>query len=330
MADVARRAGVSTATVSNALNGTGRVSKEASDRVRAAVGELGYLPSQTARNLKTGRSRTIGLVLPDITNPFFPKLAQDVERAASERGYAVLLADTGGSLARERQAVRNLISRGVEAILLVPAGADGPGLDSRTPVVLLDRTDGKSGLNSDHAAGGALVARHLLELGHREFVILAGPESLQSALARVEAMRETIQAAGITVPASRVLSSAFSVQAGLAAIKTLLAERSARFTAVLAANDALALGALSGLLQAGLRVPQEVSVTGFDDIPWAALAAPALTTVHQDTAALADAALRLALDGLKSSGPIPVQLIVRGSTARVDAKEYIGSGRRRA
>lgn len=314
--DVARLAEVSTATVSNVLNGTGRVSATVASRVRSAAEELRYEPSQAATSLRTGRSKTVGLVLPDITNPFFPKLAQDVERGADGRGYAVLLADSRGDPARERRAVRNLSARGADAILLVPAEHDRPLPHSRVPVVVLDRAVGPGCLVSDNAGGGHQVARHLLELGHRDFAILAGPRDLTSASERVKGMLAALAEAGVEVPAERVLHGEFSVPEGAAATAKLLAAGRPAFTALLATNDTLALGALGELQRAGVRVPEDVSISGFDDIPWAALSFPPLTTVHQDTAALAHSALAAALDGLKPSGAIPVQLVVRASTSR--------------
>lgn len=295
MLDVAREAGVSTATVSFVLNQTKPVSPTVRQRVQKAMTRLGYVPSHAAQTLRTGRSATLGLIIPDLTNPFFPKVAQDLVEEARTLGYAVVLADSLGQRDLQQEAISNLQHRGVDAVLVVPTGTGERLDDGVMPTVVIDRVGGEGlSVQSDKQLGGTQAAQHLLDFGHCEFALLAGPVRDGRAGARVTGMLTKLQEHGISVPESHIYFSEYSVEEGGAGTAQLL-RSGARFTALLCANDTLALGALNALRQAGLRVPEDVSLTGFDDISWAALSAPALTTVHQDTRQLAREALDLAL-----------------------------------
>ncbi|MGY2895329.1 LacI family DNA-binding transcriptional regulator [Deinococcus sp. UYEF24] len=350
IADVARHAGVSTATVSFVLNKTKTVTAEVRDRVLSSTQELGYQPSHAARALRTGKTATIGLIIPDLTNPFFPKLAQDVEREAAALGYAVLLADSHDDLERQARAIQNMEGKNVDMMLVIPALGTLSLPATAVPLVILDRSlPGQNQAGQDHAgqhlsvssdefSGGQQAAAHLLGLGHTTFAVLAGPAQAVAASAevrssggysrRVQGMLSALQSAGIPESATVLVHSDYTAEGGRQATQDLLHSEQV-FTAMLATSDTLALGALSALQHAGKRVPQDVSLVGFDDIPWAALSFPALTTVRQQTAELAKQAVALALSSgpaslssgtaspstLSSARPslVPTQLVVRGS-----------------
>ena len=319
MKDVAQHAGVSVATVSYVLNGTKPLSRAVEERVQASISALGFRPSHTAQALRTGKSETVGLIIPDLTNPFFPKLAQDIEREAQRQGYAVLLSDSHNDPQLQARAIQQLVRRGVDCLVIVPAlGARHiPALP--IPAVLLDRPlHDVPCVYCDERAGGHAAASHLLALGHQKFSILAGPDpALHPGMLpseRILGMREALSDAGITLPESRVVHSSYGTEGGTLAVEYLIAAGEP-FTAVLAANDTLALGALHALLRHDRRVPNDVSLVGFDDIPWSAVSFPTLTTVHQDTHELARRAIQLAL-GCTGQGaePIPTQLVIRQSS----------------
>lgn len=318
IADVAREAGVSTATVSFVLNNTKAVTPAVQTRVEEAMKALGYRPSHAAQTLRTGRSLAVGLIIPDLTNPFFPKLAQDIEQEARARGYAVLLADSHDDPRLQQEHLGMLEQRGVDALLVVPAVGTAATLTAAVPLVVLDRAAGETPLvHSDKRQGGQIAAQHLLDLGHRDFAILAGPSRQGRVGERVQGMLATLERWGVPITPERVYPSEYSLLAGREGAGRLLRDAPG-FTALLAANDTLALGALSALHEAGITVPGQVSLVGFDDIPWAALSAPSLTTVRQDTRQMAGQAIELALRaaGALPTAPVPVRtsLIVRGST----------------
>lgn len=321
MADVARQAGVSTATVSFVLNNTKPVTPEVHRRVEQAMHSLGYQPSHAAQMLRTGKSATLGLVIPDLTNPFFPKLAQDVEQEARALGYAVLLADSHDDLALQDELLQNLERRGVDMLLVVPAMHTSATLKAGVPVVVLDRLAGETpSVQSDKYQGGALAAQHLLNLGHRDFAILAGPDRNSAPGERVRGMLDTLEAAGVSVPSPCIVFGEYSVESGRSGTQALLSSGEA-FTALLAANDTLALGALSALQSTGKRVPDDISLIGFDDISWASLSSPPLTTIRQDTRELARQALHLALKGQAGQpSTVGTMLMLRASTAAPKVK----------
>ncbi|WP_288480545.1 LacI family DNA-binding transcriptional regulator [uncultured Deinococcus sp.] len=316
LVQVAREAGVSTATVSFVVNGTKPVSAAVEERVRTAIRTLGYQPSHTAQALRTGKSATLGLLIPDLTNPFFPKLAQSIEQEARRRGYAVLLSDSHDDPALQAEALTTFARRGVDALLVVPAVGTAQRLRTRLPLILIDReVGGHATVQSDKVQGGQLAAAHLMALGHHEVAVLAGPGRQGEPGARVQGMLAEMRRAGAGLPASALHYSGYGVEDGRAGAHALL-DAHPETTALLAANDTLALGALSAAQSRGLRVPGDLSLVGFDDIFWAALSSPPLTTVRQDTQALARLAVEQALSGHAPAplARIPTELIVRGST----------------
>lgn len=316
--DVALRAGVSVATVSYVLNGKKQVSDGVTARVVAAASELNYRPSRSARALRKGHSNTVGLVLPDITNPFFPTLAQAVEHNARKRGFGVVFVDAQGSLEAEREGLELLSEYGVAGAIWCPVGDAVPPAPLAFPVVLLDRpVAGFDAVYSDFVAGGRLAAACALRLGHERIGLLSGPRTLASARLRRQGFLAGLAAQGRLEPVWEHVVP-FSSDLPAAASDALLKRD---ITLLVAANDAVAIGVLKRAREAGIAVPSELSVIGFDDISWAELVFPALSTVRQPLAKLGESAVSLlqrrldAPNGDPQAVVLGVEFVERGSTA---------------
>ncbi len=311
MREIARRLGVSSATVSNALRGKGRLSPELADKIRAMAAELHYVPDHAARSLRTGKSATIGLLVPNIGQPLFPVFAQAIERAAKRRGFAVLLGDSLGTAEGQDFELRNMLARGVDALIVIPTrGTTVPAGSVPVPVAVIDSavTEGNVAA-SDHRDGGRQAARHLVDLGHREIAILAGPTNSLVAHERVGGMREIFEAASIR-PSLYHSDPTFEAGAELGRMPDV-----ARFTACAAAYDTLAVGFTVAARQRGIAIPEAMSVTGFDDLMWSRIVSPPLTTVRQDLGAIAEHALSFVVGEGGKPRVFPVELVVRASTA---------------
>ncbi|MBU2960172.1 LacI family transcriptional regulator [Citreicella sp. C3M06] len=308
--DLAQALGVSTATVSNALSGKGRMSADLKTRIRDAATRMGYAPSPSARALRTGRSGVIGLVLPDIANPLFPALAQAIEAEAQARGMGVLIADSRGEPAAQDDALHRLVRQGADALVLVPRrGTLVP--DLAVPVAVIDAASNPaSRINADHVGGGRLVMQHLLEAGHSDILIVG-----QSRTSRVQADRVAGMIDALPSAAVHWLDDG-----------PLPAPAALRATALACTSDLIALPLLTRLAAAGLRLPQDMAVTGFDNHAFAALVAPGLTTVAQDLPAIAQGALdalEAGLNGQPAIAPrtVPMYLIPRGSTQTTNRRD---------
>lgn len=313
--DVAREAGVSIASASHALTGSKPVSAALRQRVREAAERIGYVPHRQARTLRTGRSQTLGVVLPDLANPFFPALLQATCAAARDAGYGTLVADAGGDADGERAALELLAEHRVDGLVWAPL-ADPDGAPAM-PTVTVDRAaPGCDGVAADHREAGRLIARHLRAAGRRRPVALHGPPDVPSARARREGFLEAWNG-----PLAHEAHVPFSHRLP-AEVLRLLADEDADFDAVACANDAVALGAMNALRRSGRRVPEAVAVVGVDDIAFAELAEPALTTVRQPVEEIGREAVRLLLRRLGgAAGPprdvtLPVRLVVRASSPR--------------
>ncbi len=331
MREVAEAAGVSVATVSHVLRGTKRFTPAVAARVKAAAAELGYVPNRQASALRTGRTDILGVLLPDLSNPFFPALLNAVEIAARAAGFLVMVHDTENDPDLEALALERLAALQVDGLVWVPAHDAGVGVSARgagravgakrdlklpnVPLVTLDRpVADRDAVFADHVAGGALVAAHLNALGLRRVALLHGAASIASARARRRGFLAELD------PLTPVweAQSGFSHDLPGAVVRLL---RAGGFDAVVCANDAVAVGVIRNLKQLGVRVPEDVSVVGFDDIPWAKLMDPPLTTVRQPLAAIGAAAVRLLLERMADPQRaarqvvLPVELVVRGSTA---------------
>ncbi len=340
IADVARRARVSTATVSRVLAGRGRARPETRERVFEAARDLGYRPSGVARSLRQRATRTLGLIVTDIENPFFPQLVRAVEDAARDLGYAILLCNADDDPERESAYLELLVDRWVDGVVIAASSLGGRHrewlVDAQLPIVLVNSTDLQIGLStiaSDNYAGGALAARHLAELGHTRFGLIAAPPRNIDGPARLAGARDTLAAAGIDDDRVLVATDDAGVAGGERAAAEILG-RDAGVTALVAYNDLMAIGAMRAIRAAGRRIPSDVSVVGFDNVDLSAYVDPPLTTVAQATsemghwavtqlaAELADRATARTGGGDATPdgerGPahvvLPVWLEVRGST----------------
>jgi LacI family transcriptional regulator len=288
ISDVARRAGVSTATVSRVLSGVGRASPATRARVVASAGELGYRPSGIARALKRQSSRTIGLLVTDIQNPYFPEIVRAVEDAALDRDFAVLLCTGDDDPEREAAYLDLLADRRVDGIVVATRGVGeryGAWLGrAPLPVVLVNCSPGETGLPAiltDNRTGGRLAAEHLLGLGHRRLGYIGGPAHDGAAAERQAGIEEAMAAAGLSPGALVVLHGDGRVPAGERATSVLL-EGASGATGIVCFNDLTAIGALRAARAHELRVPDDLSVVGYDDVNLAAYVDPPLTTIVQD------------------------------------------------
>lgn len=327
--EVARRAGVSATTVSRALNGTAPVAEETRRRIQTAIQDLGYQPNHAARSLVTAVTQSIAIVLPDITNPFFPDLVKGVQLLADERHYTLLLLNTGADPEKEETSLHALRGGKVDGVILVGVVMGGDRivqvLGNDVPIVVLDRVVDHLDTTLvalDNVEGARLATRHLLDLGHRAIAHITAPRDLRLGRQRLGAYRRTLRAAGIVPEAGLIVTGDFMEDGGFQAMERLL-DRGARFTAVFAANDLSAIGAMAALKKHGLAVPDDVSVVGFDDIHLSAYTAPALTTIGQPTYEMGRRAAELLIDSIDARTPprepavlFAPKLIVRESTAR--------------
>ena len=307
MKDVASLAGVAVGTVSNVLNHPDLVRPLTRARVEAAMEELGFIPNGSARQLRAGRSRCLGLVVLDVTNPFFTEVARGVEDYAQAAGYAVILCNSDEAHDKERRYLRVLEEQRVRGILITPVHGRSPELrrirDRGTPVVLLDRpgSPGQCSVAVDDRRGGEIAVAYLLELGHQSIALVNGPTAIRQCADRRWGAYRAVEHAGLDP--SKVLTEvpvpAMNPRGGAAAADDLLRgahNAQNKPTAVFCANDMLALGLLRGLGQAGVSVPGDLAVVGYDDIEFAADAAVPLTSVRQPKYQLGRAAAELLLD----------------------------------
>lgn len=314
-------AGVSTATVSFVLNDSKLVAAATRARVKLALAKLDYRISPSARALRTGRHHAIGLLLPDLIIPFFPALAQAVTASAWSRGHALILASNGDTASEEIEAHSALIER-TDGIIWIPSSA-AKVAGTATPTVILDRPSkllsAYDSVSADHRAGGAMAAELFRTHGRKFVGILTGPAKSPSAVMRNRGFRDHLE--GLEVLWQHEVPFALDLPTS---VNSLLADP--RLQAVFAASDVVAVGAIRILRSLGRRVPQDVAIIGFDDIPWAALIEPALSTIRQPVAELGECAVvtllkRIGDPGMKPMHQLlPVTLVERASTAPVPAK----------
>lgn len=332
ISDVAAAAGVSLGTVSNVLNKPHLVSTRTRDRVTAVIDELGFVRNESARQLRAGSSRAIGLVVIDAANPFFADVARGVEDAVEGAGGVVLLGNSAGEQTRERRYLELFEEQRVRGVLIAPLSDADPPLAALTrlgiPVVFLDRhgeASSHSSVSVDDDAGGRIAAVHLVARGHQRLAFVGGPSSLRQVTERrqgAEAVVEVTDGASLLAISTRGLTVAAGRQA---ADNLVTMSTSVRPTAVFAANDLIAIGLLQGLLAHGLRVPHDIAIVGYDDIEFAAAAAVPLSSVRQPRVELGRRGAEILfeeLDALESGRPVEHQhirfqpeLVVRLSSA---------------
>lgn len=313
---VAQRAGVSVTTVSHALNGTRFVSDVARAKVEEAARTLGYVPSEIARWLKHNTTRTLGMLVPNSSNPYFAEIIRGVERRCYSAGYSLLLCNSDDDTERQANHLRVLAERRVDGLVLVASGEDAQivacckGL--RIPLVLVDREIDSicaDLVEVDHAAGGELATAHLLSLGHARVACIGGPASLRPSRQREAGWRLALSKVGVRPRADELVRGDFGPQGGAVALTRLLSS-SRPPSAVFVCNDLMAIGALHAAHAAGVNVPGALSVVGFDDIELAAYTTPPLTTVAQPKEAIGTAAAGLLLERLRDGRSEPRRLIL--------------------
>ncbi|MGH9604074.1 MAG: LacI family DNA-binding transcriptional regulator [Terracidiphilus sp.] len=326
---VAALAKVSIATVSRTINGSPVVSERLSKRVWQAIHQLGYYPNTHARTLVSGRSRLFGIIVENIVNPFFPELIRSFEEVAVAHGYEILVSSSNSNPSILTTCVRRMLERKVEGVAVMTFGEEEPVLDQlvhrNVPIVLAEfkLEDPKSStILLDYKTGIHAAVKHLAELGHRRIGFLAGPHSLHSAITRENDYRSAMQAAELPIQKKWVVECDHTLKGGVAGFERLHT-LPAPPTAIICSNDMTAIGVLRAAYMQGLRVPQDLSVIGLDDIDFAEFTLPPLTTIRLSRVDLARAAFEALRQQAENPGSAKLQreflvstsLVVRGSTA---------------
>ena len=326
--EVARLAGVSTATVSRVFSGGTAVREDLGKKVREAAKTLNYRPNKLARNLRTRRTQAVGVVIPDIENPFFTAVICGIEDVLRSAEYSLLLANSNEDAARERKNVEALQAEAISGMIFTPSGKDVGFYrelsDSGIPLVAVSRQ--VSGLNVDcvlvaNREGARQAVAHLTQLGHQRIALISGPASISTAKERLKGYEQALRAAGIPASPELVQYADFRQAGGYDAMRKLLALDSPP-TAVFAGSNLMTLGALQAIHEAGLRIPDHIAMVGFDDMPWAVSLQPPLTVVAQPAFDVGVTAARLLLERIaKPSSPpqqitLDTRLILRASTGQ--------------
>lgn len=295
---VAKKAGVSKATVSRVINGTAHVIPETAKRVREAIEELDFYPDVNARTLGSGRSRLYGLIISDITNPYFPELVKAFEDIAMEHGQDVLISNTDYDPARMESCVIRMLQRKVDGIAVMTSEMEERLLrrlgKRQIPTIFMDTASSVKGaavVSVDYAEGVTQAMEHLFALKHRKIAFISGPLSLASANVRAKAFQAELQAHGLAAEANWNQEGDHRVEGGHRAMQRIL-RGGERPTAVLCSNDLTAIGAMGAIHESGLQIPRDISIVGFDDIQLSAYTQPALTTVQVPRRELAATAFR--------------------------------------
>jgi LacI family transcriptional regulator len=329
--EIAKRAKVSTATVSRTINHVPTVDPALAKRVLKVIEDMGYYPNSQARALVSGKSRIFGLIVSEITNPFFPEIVQAFEDIAVQNHYEILLTSTAHDPKRMELAVRRMIERRVDGVAILTFGMEEALVDDlrfrKVPLVFVDvgpNAAGVTNIRVNYQQGIREAVRHLAELGHKRIAFVTGPTILKSAMARRAAFEEAMQENGLAVDPELIVTGDHKVEGGVAALARL-ASLAQRPTGILCSNDMTAVGVMREAYGRGIVIPRELSVIGFDDIRLAEFTTPPLTTVRMSQKLLAEyafQALRSEVEGKdKSTNGKEVELetglILRGSTAKV-------------
>jgi LacI family transcriptional regulator len=325
--DVAAMAGVSFTTVSHVVNNTRPVSADVRAKVERAIIHLNYVPSAVARSLKARSTATIGLVVPNSTNPYFAELSRGVEDGCAREGYCMFFCNSDDDPTKQRNYLRTLQEKRADGLIVASAGDDAvlasSLIDTREPLVIVDRNiEGLSAdlVQIDHERGAYLATKHLLELGHVRIGCITGPVATAVSAMRVHGFIRAMAERGIEIEPRAIVESDFSGRGGLEAAGRLF--DTVRPTAIFACNDMMGIGALRVAAERGIRVPHDCSIIGFDDIELSSYTYPALSTVGQSVRALGEAAAHMLIERISGavSGPtrrrvITPRLVLRESTA---------------
>ncbi|WP_370659788.1 ribose operon transcriptional repressor RbsR [Candidatus Pantoea floridensis] len=326
MKDVARLAGVSTSTVSHVINNNRFVSEQVREKVDQAIRELNYAPSALARSLKIKQTRTIGMLLTASSNPFYSEVVRGVENSCYERGYSLILCNTEGDEERMNRSLETLMQKRVDGLLMMCTETHLPSAEilnryPSVPMVMMDWApfEGRGDIIQDNALlGGELATQHLIDRGYTRIACIAGPQDKTPARLRLEGFHKAMVNSGLLVPPGYVVDGDFEFQGGFNAMNQLLTLDSLP-EAVFTSNDAMAVGVYHALFQAGLRVPQDIAVMGYDNIELARYLTPPLSTVHQPKDELGELAIDTLIhrmsdpDASQQTLVLTPELVERGS-----------------
>lgn len=325
MHDVAKRAGVSISTVSHVINNSRAVSIESRKRVEEAMGELGYQPNTLARNLRRQQTQSIGMIVPDIANPFFAEIARGIEDSSFEKNYSVVLCNSEGDLKKQTTYTNLLIQNQVAGIVFVAAGVSTELVEDlrrrRVPLVVVDRAIPGVEVNTvmtNHYQGGCLATQHLVDLGHLRIACISAGSDLSPSADRETGYRETLRENRIPVRDELIVPGDFQYRSGYHAANLLL-DLPNPPTAIFAGNDLMAIGCISSATERGLRIPEDLSVVGFDDVKLASFTNPPLTTIAQPKREIGSLAVKMLIARIADiNAPIQTEqldtkLIVRRS-----------------
>ncbi|GIC18510.1 Ribose operon repressor [Vibrio cholerae] len=298
MKDIARLAGVSTSTVSHVINKSRFVSDEIAERVNNAAQQLNYAPSALARSLKMNRTKTIGMLVTTSTNPFFGEVVKGVERSCYHQGYNLILCNTEGDNQRMKASINTLLQKRVDGLLLMCSTLEGERLDvfdryPDIPIVVMDWGPilfASDKIQDNSLQGGYMAAKHLIECGHKEIGCITGPLIRHQAQMRYEGYKRALAEARIAINPDWIVESDFECEGGYQAFEKLY-ERGKLPSALFVSNDMMAMGVIQAASQRGLRVPDDLSLIGYDDVHIAKFMTPALTTIHQSKYRLGKAAV---------------------------------------
>ncbi|MBK0126615.1 ribose operon transcriptional repressor RbsR [Pantoea sp. S61] len=326
MKDVARLAGVSTSTVSHVINNNRFVSEQVREKVKQAIRELNYAPSALARSLKINQTRTIGMLLTASSNPFYSEVVRGVENSCYERGYSLILCNTEGDEERMNRSLETLMQKRVDGLLMMCTETHLPSAEilnryPSVPMVMMDWApfEGRGDIIQDNALlGGELATQHLIDRGYTRIACIAGPQDKTPARLRLEGFHKAMSNSGLPVLPGYVVDGDFEFQGGFNAMNQLLTLELLP-EAVFTSNDAMAVGVYHALFQAGLRVPQDIAVMGYDNIELARYLTPPLSTVHQPKDELGELAIDTLIhrmsdpDASQQTLVLTPELVERGS-----------------
>jgi LacI family transcriptional regulator len=331
--DIAKTAGLSIATVSYVINNSRPVSPEAAEKVKQAIYQLGYSPNLIARSLRSKRTSTIGLVVPDSSNPFFAEIAKGVEDAGFSASYSVILCNSNATLQREQVYLDLLISKRVDGLILASTSATldhlRPLLQRQLPVVVFYRQAEDLPVDTiqvDNQKGGQDATRHLIQLGHQKIACIRPASAKTPSYHRVDGYVQAMLESGLEISTELMPQGNNRIEGGHAAALRLL-DSGQPFSAIFSTNDAMAIGAMRALRERGLRVPEDVSVIGFDDILLASYVVPALTTITQPKVEAGKRAVEFLIERIESCGDcqphhlvLETNFVARASTAPPPSK----------
>ncbi|OGB29380.1 MAG: LacI family transcriptional regulator [Burkholderiales bacterium RIFCSPLOWO2_12_FULL_61_40] len=316
--DVARRANVSISTVSHVVNATRFVSESSRKQVETAIRELGYVPSAVARSLKSNSTKTLGMLIPNCTNPYFAEIVRSVEDHCFGAGYTLILCNTDDEPRRQSVYLQVLSEKRIDGLIIISTGNDSELLalveGLTIPTVLLDRAINHVQcdlVETAHVQGAMMATEHLIALGHKRIACIGGPADLNSSIQRIQGWRNALSKADLSHEAAQLVwHSDFTSQGGFDAMKRVM-QSPVKPTAVFVCNDLMGIGALSAAHEAGIRVPQEMSLVGFDDIELAHFTSPPLTTIVQPKQRMGVLAVDMLLERIQSKRQQAKQVLLQ-------------------